>query len=116
MRLLPSDQVLAILRLKQWAVDRAALRNAKATHLSHTGWRERRQRDADARQVRVLDFERAMSRLDPAHQFALILTYRDGQGHQDAAAALGCSVRTLAYLLPAARTRPAATLDRLDPL
>ena len=41
------------------------------------------------------------------------LTYRDGQGHAATAAALGCSVR-IAYLLPAARTRLAAILDRLD--
>lgn len=33
---------------------------------------------------------------------------------EETAAAIGCSVRTLAYLLPAARRRLADTLDRLD--
>ena len=41
-------------------------------------------------------------------------TYRDGLRHADAAALLGCSVRTIYYLLPAARRRLADTLDRLD--
>ena len=111
---LPSDQVLAILRLRQWAVERAALKCGRTTRMTHAGWRERRQTEADARNVRVLDFERALSTLDPAQQSALILTYRDRQGHAATAAAIGCSVRTLAYMLPAARRRLADTLDRLD--
>ncbi len=71
-------------------------------------------REQDSRHVRVLDFERALSSLDPAHQSVLLLTYRDGQGHAAAAAAIGCSIRTLAYLLPAARRRLADALDRRD--
>jgi len=111
---IPSDQVLAIMRLKQWAFDRAALRHGHATRISHLGWRERRQREADSRNVRVVAFEEALSKLDPAHQQVLILTYRDGLRHADAAAMLGCSPRTICYLLPAARRRLADTLDRLD--
>ena len=111
---IPSDQVLAILRLRQWAFDRAALRHGRTANIEHSGWRERRQREADSRNVRVLDIERALSRLDPAHQLVLIATYRDGQGHAATAAALGCSVRTVAYMLPAARRRLADILDRLD--
>ena len=42
------------------------------------------------------------------------MTYRDHQGHAATAAAIGCSVRTLVYLLPAAKRRLADTLDRLD--
>lgn len=61
--------------------------------------------EAGARNVRVI--KRALSALDPAQQSALIL-----QDHAATAAALGCSVRSLAYLLLAAR-RPADTLDRL---
>ncbi len=72
---------------------------------------ERRQTKADARNVRVLDFERALSTLDPAQQSALILTYRDRQGHAATAAAIGCSTRTLAYMLPAARRRLANVLS-----
>jgi DNA-directed RNA polymerase specialized sigma24 family protein len=111
---IPSDQVLAILRIKQWGVDRAALKTARTMEISRRGWRERRAREADSRIVRVLSFEQALQHLDPAHQMALILTYRDRQGHAATAAALGCSVRTPAYMLPAARRRLADTLDRLD--
>ena len=63
--------------------------------------------------VRVVAFEEALSKLDPAHQKVLILTYRDGLRHADAAAMLGCSTRTICYLLPAARRRLADTLNRL---
>jgi hypothetical protein len=45
---------------------------------------------------------------------ALVLNYRDRAGHAATAAALGCSVRTLAYMLPAARRRLADVLDRRD--
>jgi hypothetical protein len=46
--------------------------------------------------------------------FYLVLTYRDRAGHAATAAAIGCSVRTLAYMLPAARRRLADALDRRD--
>lgn len=111
---IPSDQVMAILRLKQWAFDRVQLRHGRTARLEFSGWRERRQREADSRNVRVIAFEEALARLDPAHQQVLILTYRDGLRHADAAAMLGCSPRTVSYLLPAARRRLADTLDRLD--
>lgn len=62
---IPSDQVMAILRLKQWAFDRAQLRHGRTAKPEFSGWRERRQREADSRQVRVMDFERALAHLDP---------------------------------------------------
>ena len=69
---------------------------------------------ADARNARVIDFERALATLDTAQQYApLVLTYRDGVGHA-AAAAIGCSIRKLAYMLSAARRRLADALDRRD--
>jgi DNA-directed RNA polymerase specialized sigma24 family protein len=82
--------------------------------MTNAGWRERRETDADARNVRVIDFEKALATLDTAHQLVLLLTYRDRQGHAATAAALGCSVRTVAYILPAARRRLADVLDRRD--
>lgn len=111
---IPSDQAMAIMRVKQWAFDRIALRHGRATRLEFSGRRERRRREADSRNVRVIAFEEGFARLDPAHQEVLILTYRDGLRHAAAAALLGCSPRTIAYLLPATRRRLANTLDRLD--
>jgi DNA-directed RNA polymerase specialized sigma24 family protein len=105
---------MAILRLRQWAVERNALKCGRTTRLTSVGWRERRETDADARNVRVIDFEKALSTLDTTHQQALVLTYRDRQGHAATAAAIGCSIRTLAYMLPAARRRLADVLDRRD--
>jgi DNA-directed RNA polymerase specialized sigma24 family protein len=63
---------------------------------------KRRETDADTRNVRVIDFEKALATLDTAHQLALILTYRDRAGHAATAAVLGCSIRTIADMLPAA--------------
>ena len=114
MSAIPSDQVMAIMRLKQWAFDRAQLRHGRTARMEFSGYRERRQREADSRQVRVLDFERALSHLDPMHQQILLLTYRDGVRHTQAANLLGISERLVYYLLPAARRRLADTLDRLD--
>ncbi|WP_162601513.1 RNA polymerase sigma factor [Occallatibacter savannae] len=111
---IPSDQVLAILRLRQWAFERTALRQGNTARLKRSGWRERRLSEADSRQVRVLDFERAFSRLDPIHQQVLVLTYRDGVRHRDAARVLGMSERNVYYLIPAARRRLTDVLDRLD--
>ena len=107
---LGSDQVLAILRLRQCAVERTALKCGRSTRLTNAGWRERRETDADARNVRVIDFEKALATLDAAHQYALVLTYRDRVGNAATAAAIGCSIRTLAYMLPDARRRLADAL------
>jgi hypothetical protein len=69
----------AIMRLKQWAFERTALCDGRTTCAESSGFRERRQREADSRNVRVMDFERALSHLDPMHQQALVLTYRDNR-------------------------------------
>lgn len=82
---------------------RIELRHGSTTRLQFCGWKERRQREADSRNVRVLDFERALSHLDPMRQQILPLTYRDGVRHAQAASVLGCS--PVSYLLPAARRR-----------
>jgi DNA-directed RNA polymerase specialized sigma24 family protein len=78
------------------------------------GWRERRARDIDARIVRIVDFERALSRLDPEHQCILLLTYKDHLDQRAVSEAAGISVRALAYKLPAARRALVSILDRLD--
>ena len=99
---------------KNWIVPIRQSLHGRTCHIEHSGWRERRTRESDSRHVRVMDFERALAHLDPAHQQVLLLTYRDGLRHSQAASMLGCSVRAVYYLLPAARRRLADTLDRLD--
>jgi DNA-directed RNA polymerase specialized sigma24 family protein len=66
------------------------------------------------RNARVIDFEKALDTLDTAHQLALLLTYRDRQGHAATAAAIGCSVRTSRTCCPADRRRQADVPDRRD--
>jgi DNA-directed RNA polymerase specialized sigma24 family protein len=108
------DEVLAVCRLRQWAADRTAMRAARTTDYSRNGWRERRARDVDARLVRVIDFERALTRLPDEQQAILLLTYREHQPQSTIAQVTGCSVRALAYKLPAARQALARTLDLLN--
>jgi DNA-directed RNA polymerase specialized sigma24 family protein len=109
-----TDEVLAVARLRQWAVDRLKLAAAKTVDYTRSGWRERSNRDADARLVRVIDFGRALARLDPEQQLVLVLHYRDREKESRIAVALGCSLRKISYLIPAARQRLAAELDRLN--
>lgn len=111
---LPTDEVLAIVRLRQWSADRALLRAGRVVHHRHAGYRERRQRDADARNVRVADFELAFARLSQDEQTMLAALYRDRLDYSTAATLLQTSTRTLAYKLPAARQHLAQILDRLD--
>jgi DNA-directed RNA polymerase specialized sigma24 family protein len=108
------DEVLAVCRLRQWAKDRAAMRSGQVTDYRRQGWRERRTRECDARIVRVVDFERALSRLTEEHQAILLLTYREHRDQRQVSDATGVSVRALSYKLPAARQALASILDRLD--
>lgn len=62
--------------------------------------------------MRLTEFERAFSRLSEQEQTALAAIYRLGM--DTAAYDVGCSVGTLAYLLPTAREHLAQVLDRLD--
>jgi DNA-directed RNA polymerase specialized sigma24 family protein len=111
---IPADQVLAILRIRQWAQDRQALKTSRTTDYQRTGWQQRKSRAVDARIVRVLSFEQAFSRLDTDQQQVLAATYRDNLTHNETAALLDCSPRKICYLLPAARGRLADILNRLD--
>jgi DNA-directed RNA polymerase specialized sigma24 family protein len=107
-------EVLAVVALRQWLRDRSALRSGTTTNYRRTGYRQRRQREADAVIVRALDFERALGMLPPEQQAALLITYRIGARRLEIARALACSTRTAHTLVDAARARLARTLDRLD--
>ncbi|HXR39035.1 MAG TPA: sigma factor-like helix-turn-helix DNA-binding protein [Terracidiphilus sp.] len=108
------DEALTIARIRQWSADRLALASAKHTNYQREGWQQRDNRTFDARQVRVIDFCRALAHLDPDEQAALILRYRDREPEPRIALALRCSTRRVSYLIPAARKRLASILMRLD--
>ncbi len=102
------------MRLRQWTFERAKLRHGASTQLTRSGWIERRQRQVDALNVRVLDFERALSHLSHQEQQVLVLAYADSARTEDIAAVLCCSTRKAYYLIPEARRRLTDVLDRLD--
>lgn len=101
-----------MVRIRQWAFDRMVLRSAKTTNYQRTGWTQRSERSFDARQVRVLDFERVLDRLGDEEQTALVLKYRDGETVEAIGRALNCSVRKVEYVVKGARQKLAASLDR----
>ena len=108
------DEALAVARLRQWCHDRLQLTSARTVDYQRTGWRQRKDTEFDSRLVRVIDFGRALGNLDADEQTALILAYRDREGLPRIAMTLQCSTRKVSYLIPAARKKLAAHLDRLN--
>ncbi len=108
------DEALAVARLRQWAMTRTRQQHGKIAQYRRRGWQQRNDRTYDANQVRIIDFERAMNQLPDEDKVALVLHYRDGQLQPEIARAIGCSIRKVSYLLPSARRKLAAILDRLD--
>jgi hypothetical protein len=109
-------EALAVTSLRRWAQDRSAIRNCKSprAYSSGAGWIERRSCDADARQVRVIDFERAFDALPDADKLPILLTYRDGVPAHAAARILHTTPSVASYNSRQALTRLANILDRLD--
>lgn len=62
----------------------------------------------------MLTFEQGFSRLSQDDQTILAATYRDNFDQVTRAALINCISRKVNYLLPAARSRLADILDRLD--
>jgi DNA-directed RNA polymerase specialized sigma24 family protein len=109
-----TSETLAVLRLRQWAYDRAQARAGRTAVLAQRGFVERRSRNADARLVRILDFERAFGHLPDEARALLVAIYRDGASQERAADLVGISPRAVNYLLPQARCALAEVLDRAD--
>lgn len=104
--------ILATIRLREWAQDRAALRTGRTTNYQRTGWRERRQRDADAAIVRVVDFENTLAQLTPHQQQILTLAYLCGYSQEETAALTHTNPLSIAYSIQRAREALAEALDR----
>jgi DNA-directed RNA polymerase specialized sigma24 family protein len=80
-------EALAVARLCEWAHDRNACRQGRIAVYKARGFVDR-SREADARLVRAIVFERAFATLPDTHQTTLLLAYRDG-----------CRPHRLAHLL-----------------
>ena len=89
------------------------MKTSKVTDLARQGWKDRRRRTADARIVRVIDLS-AHSPASTRTNNSRSTSHRDNLSHMDAARVVGCSIRRIDYLLPAARARLTEILDRYD--
>jgi DNA-directed RNA polymerase specialized sigma24 family protein len=75
---------------------------------------QRRATEFNARQVYVIDIERALAMLPTQVQALLIARYRDHFTEAEIACVAGCSTRKVGYALPDALKHFATILDRLD--
>lgn len=107
-------QAIAMLHIKQWRNDRTKISAGISAIYKRNGYRERRQRDADARIVRAIDFEKALAQLGTLDQSMLISAYYLGHTRKETADASGISERAAAYKLPMALDALATVLQRLD--
>lgn len=108
------SEVLTIARIREWSQDRFKLSAGHTTAYKRQGWQQRTLRQQDARLVRVLDFERAISQLTGEEQMILLLTYRDRQPARETAKVMHCSERTINSRIRPARLHLTAILERLD--
>jgi DNA-directed RNA polymerase specialized sigma24 family protein len=108
------DEGLAVARLRQWANDKDAQKGKRAAEYKRCGWAERRASQFDAREVRVIDFDRILNMLSNDYRLSLIFHYRDGHTFAEVATLLGCSERKISYVLPLARKELATLLDRYN--
>lgn len=105
-------EVLAVVRLRQWFVERAELRNGKTTSYKRVGWAQRRSSRFDAKIVRCIDFERAYGHLCPSDQALLELVYAEDWPNDQVAKILCISERSIYNYLPHARALLAHVLDK----
>ncbi len=108
------DEALALARLRQWSYDRLQLAHARTCDYRRTGWKQRNDRTFDARLVRVIDFGRALGTLEAEEQAAWSLPTVTDKTLLKFPGALHCSQRKISYLVPLARKKLAAQLDRLN--
>ena len=106
-------EAIALARLRQWRYERTAICRPAAVTFHRTGWQRRDNRHADARIVRVIDFERAFAHLCRTDQATLILE-AEGHTYRYASRILACSERTAANHRHSALAALAAILEKLD--
>ena len=106
-------EAIALSRLRQWRYERCAIYTGKSVQYHRQGWQRRDNRQADARIVRVIDFDRAFATLHPVDQAALIL-FAEGHTRRHAAHILACAERTAATHRRKALAALAAVLEKLD--
>ncbi len=107
-------ETLAVAAIRRWCYDRQKLKNGETVSYKRSGWAERRQRDLDARLVRVLDFEKIFQTLTSEEQIMLTLAHCNGYTEAEMSAMTNLSVRSIATYLPQTRYKLAMALDAVD--
>jgi DNA-directed RNA polymerase specialized sigma24 family protein len=107
-------EVKVIAAIRRWCYDRAKLTSGRGNQYQHRGFQRRDERTYDARQVRVLDFERVFSKLPEGSQVLLLLAHRDGLGECELAAMIGADWRTMRRWLMDTRIALGTLLEARD--
>jgi DNA-directed RNA polymerase specialized sigma24 family protein len=105
---------LAVAALCRWSYNRAKLHRGEPSEPSRHGYTPRQSRTADARHVRVIDFEPAFATVPPDARLPLVFIYRDQIPTRHAAAILGCSPQVAVFHADEALSRLTDALDRRD--
>ena len=95
-------QAIAMLSVKQWRDDRTKLSAGISGIYKRNGYRERRQRDADARIVRATRLRESPRATRQPDQSMLISAFYLGHTRKEMADATGISERAANYKLPMA--------------
>lgn len=96
----------------RWSFDLAQLRRG-TKQAKRNGFTPRQSRQADARQVRIIDFERAFATLPLDQRTPLLLLYRDQLSPRHVADILGCSPQLAQFHAARALAHLTDALDRL---
>ena len=111
-----TDEALALSHLRRWGYERTRLLRGQGRaikeYATRPGWGSRHAASYDAAQVRCIDFENALSELDPADRVLLIVHYRDHDTMNNAAVAAGVSTRTAYTRCALARRHLAQVLEK----
>ncbi|WP_058186800.1 RNA polymerase sigma factor [Terracidiphilus gabretensis] len=109
-------EVKVIAAIRRWCYDSAKLVSGRGNNYQHRGFQRRDERSYDARQVRVLDFERAFSKLPEQNQVLLLLAHRDGISECELAAMISVSPNSMRRWLMDTRIALATLLEHQNAL
>ncbi|HKF48038.1 MAG TPA: hypothetical protein VKB38_11825 [Terracidiphilus sp.] len=105
-------EALAVRAVKRWQRDREQLKSGKPMPYLARGFCSSERRQADARLVRVVAFERTFELMSPEDQALILAAHRDGSSAAAIAASEALPERSTRHHLRLARLKLADLLDR----
>ena len=109
-------EVRVVAAIQRWCHDRSKLTSGKGNQFQHRGFQRRDERTFDARMVRVLDFERAFTKLPDADQVMMLMAHRDGIGLHELAEMISVSPNSMRRWLMDTRLALATLLEAQNAL